>query len=73
MDLACKNIRFSSLFVAGYVSGGGTKKKRNETKRNVPSREERGETDVFAGYNGLITCDSCVRQMLRYGFTSEIN
>ena len=71
MDLACKNIRFSSLFAAGYVSRGGTKK--NETKRNVPSGEERGETDVFAGYNRLKTCDSCVRQMLRYGFTSEIN
>ena len=35
--VACENIRFSSLFVAG-----------------VPSDEERGETDVFAGYfNGL--------------------
>ena len=32
-SLACENIRFSSLFVAGDVS-----------------REERGETDVFAGY-----------------------
>ena len=31
--LACENIRFSSLFAAGDVSG-----------------EERGETDVFAGY-----------------------
>ena len=36
--LACENIRFSSLFAAGDVS------------RNVPSGEERGETDVFAGY-----------------------
>ena len=36
--LACENIRFSSLFVARDVS------------RNVPSDEERGETDVFAGY-----------------------
>ena len=34
--LACENIRFSSLFVA----------------RDVPSGEERGETDVFAGYSG---------------------
>ena len=33
--MACENIRFSSLFVA----------------RNVPSDEERGETDVFAGYD----------------------
>ena len=32
--IACENIRFSSLFAA----------------RNVPSDEERGETDVFAGY-----------------------
>ena len=32
--MACENIRFSSLFVAGDVS------------RNVPSDEERGETDV---------------------------
>ena len=39
-DLACENIRFSSLFVAGDVSRGG---------KNVPSGEERGETDVFAG------------------------
>ena len=36
--LACENIRFSSLFAAGDVS------------RNVPSGEERGETDVSAGY-----------------------
>ena len=35
--LACENIRFSSLFVAG----------------DVPSDEERGETDVFAGYASL--------------------
>ena len=35
--VACENIRFSSLFAAGDVS------------RNVPSGEERGETDVFAG------------------------
>ena len=40
-DLACENIRFSSLFAAGDVS------------RNVPSGEERGETDVFAGYKWL--------------------
>ena len=40
--LACENIRFSSLFAAGDVSSA----------RNVPSGEERGETDVFAGYNG---------------------
>ena len=36
---ACENIRFSSLFAAGDFS------------RNVPSGEERGETDVFAGYD----------------------
>ena len=36
-DLACENIRFSSLVAAGDVS------------RNVPNGEERGETDVFAG------------------------
>ena len=35
--IACENIHFSSLFTAGDVS------------RNVPSGEERGETDVFAG------------------------
>ena len=40
--LACENIRFSSLFVAGDVSCGSS-------ARNVPSSEERGETDVFAG------------------------
>ena len=37
--IPCENIRFSSLFIAGDVS------------RNVPSDEERGETDVFAGYD----------------------
>ena len=42
--LAFENIRFSSLFAAGDVSRGGT------SARNVPSDEERGETDVFAGY-----------------------
>ena len=36
--IAYENIRFSSLFAAGDVS------------RNVPSGEERGETDLFAGY-----------------------
>ena len=35
--IACENIHFSSLFAAGDVS------------RNVPSGEEREETDVFAG------------------------
>ena len=35
LRLACENIRFSSLFAAG--------------DENVPSGEERGETDVFAG------------------------
>ena len=38
--LACENIPFSSLFAVGDVSA-----------RNVPSGEERGETDVFAGYS----------------------
>ena len=33
--LACQNIRFFSLFAAA---------------RNVPSGEEQGETDIFAGY-----------------------
>ena len=36
--IAYENIRFSSLFAGGDVS------------RNVPSGEERGETDLFAGY-----------------------
>ena len=35
--IACENIRFSSLFASGDA-------------RNVPGGEERGETDVFAGY-----------------------
>ena len=39
LKLACENIRFSSLFAAGDVSSA----------RNVPSDEERGETDVSAG------------------------
>ena len=38
--LACENIGFSALFAAGDVSSA----------RNVPSGEERGETDVVAGY-----------------------
>ena len=40
LNVACENIRFSSLFAAGDVSRGG----------NVPGGEERGEMDVFAGY-----------------------
>ena len=39
LNIACENIRFSSLFAAGDVSRGG----------NVPSLS-RGEMDVFAGY-----------------------
>ena len=35
--IACENIQYSSLCAAGDVS------------RSVPSGEERGETDVFAG------------------------
>ena len=41
--VACDNIRFYSLFAAGDVSRGG----------NVPSGEERRETDVFAGQRCL--------------------
>ena len=37
--LACENIRFPSLFAAGDV-----------TRETSPAGEERGETDVFAGY-----------------------
>ena len=54
--LACENIPFSSLFVDGDVSRGGTSATQrqkfhiDETKRNFPGGEERGETDVFAGY-----------------------
>ena len=40
--LACENIRFPSLFAARDVS--------RSSARNVPSGEERGETDVLAGY-----------------------
>ena len=40
-DVACENIRFSSLIAAGDVW--------RSCERNVPSGEERGETDVFAG------------------------
>ena len=64
VDLACENIRLSSLFAAGDVSRGGAsathtddlKSVRNPVRsadwsaRNVPSGEERGETDVIAGY-----------------------
>ena len=45
--VACENIRFSSLFATGDVSRGVT---WCSSARNVPSYEERGETDVFAGY-----------------------
>ena len=48
-SLACENIRFSSLFAAGDVSHG----ERRSSARNIPSGEERGETDVFAGYRFL--------------------
>ena len=46
LPVACENIRFSSLFAAGDVS------------RNVPSDEERGETDVFAGYATSLNCSN---------------
>ena len=43
--LACENIRFSSLF-----SPLGTfRAEELQRARNVPSGEERWETDVFAG------------------------
>ena len=45
--MACENIRFSSLFVA----------------RNVPSDEERGETDVFAGYDQEVRGSSLARRV----------
>ena len=44
IEVACENIRFSSLFAARDVSRGGL-------ARNVAIGEKRGETDVFAGYN----------------------
>ena len=40
-NVACENIRFSSLLAGGDFLRGGTP--------NVPSGGERGETDVFAG------------------------
>ena len=45
LNLACENIRFSSLFAARDVS----REERRSSARNVHSGEERGETDVFAG------------------------
>ena len=54
--MACENIRFSTLFAAGDVLLGGTsatqwqKFHTDDVMRNVPSSEERGEMDVFAGY-----------------------
>ena len=44
--IPCKNIRFSSPM--------GTFR---EEERNVPGGEERGETDVFAGYCNNVTQD----------------
>ena len=44
IEVACENIRFSSLFAAWDVS-------REGLARNVAIGEKRGETDVFAGYN----------------------
>ena len=44
VGLDCENIRFSLLFAAGDVS-------RRSSSRTVLSGEERGETDVFAGYS----------------------
>ena len=40
MTLACKNIHFSLLLAAGDIS----------QEENVSGSEERGETNVFAGY-----------------------
>ena len=49
-NLARENIRFSSVFAA----------------RDVPSGEERGETNVFAGYLQLIALDEIrTRRILR--------
>ena len=50
--LACKNICFSSLFVDGDVS------RVSSSSRNVPGGEERGETDVFAGYRGAVEVEN---------------
>ena len=46
LSLACENIRFSSLFAAG----------------DVPSGEERGETDVFAGVKWSLTTYERLKQ-----------
>ena len=46
--LACENIRFSVLFASSQL---------RRFVRNVPSGEERGETDLFAGYSFL--CPFC--------------
>ena len=50
--ITCENIRFSSLFAAGDVSRGGTSaiQLHKFHTDDVPIGEERGETDVFAGY-----------------------
>ena len=59
--IACENIRFSSLFAAGDVSRGGTKRllllhrflypigKLTAFLLQVSQHEERGQTDAFAG------------------------
>ena len=47
-SLACENIRFSVLFASSQL---------RRFARNVPSGEERGETDLFAGYSFL--CPFC--------------
>ena len=49
---------------------------RRSSARNVPSGEERGETDVFAGY-GISTTESKVRTILQdsinhSGYKTEI-
>ena len=49
--LAFEKIRFSSLLAAGDVSRGETLR---SSARNVPSCEEPGETDVFAGYVDIV-------------------
>ena len=46
LSLACENIRFSSLFAAG----------------DVPSGEERGEMDVFAGVKWSLTTYERLKQ-----------
>ena len=66
MTLACENIRFSSLFRRW-------ERFTRSSSRNVPGGEERGETDVFAGYSAVtLTVGARAKEGKRGGAPSPL-